>query len=93
MGKSESDRNDDMQAGDPRDYKLDIAGLSSGPASSSPAQGRPYLSILFECCNVYQRIYRSADGKTYQGRCPRCGKTVNFKVGEGGTATRFFRAK
>jgi len=76
---------------DPRDYKLDISG-SGQPDSSSGLQGRPFLSVQFDCCNVYQRVYRSPDGKTYNGRCPRCGNTVNFVVGEGGTSSRFFRA-
>jgi hypothetical protein len=106
MAKSESNPNDEIDAcaetrnpngeirtGDPRDYKLDISGLSSSSGPAGHPQARPFLSVLFECCNVYQRIYRAADGKTYQGRCPRCGKTVNFKVGEGGTSARFFRAR
>jgi hypothetical protein len=92
MAKSESNPNDEFRMGDPRDYKLDISGLASQPGSSHRPQSRPFLSVLFDCCNVYQRVYRSGDGKTYQGRCPRCGSTVSFKVGEGGTAARFFRA-
>ena len=79
-------------AGDPRDYKLDISGLHPPAQGASPLQGRPFLSVLFECCNVYQRVYRSADGKAYNGRCPRCGAAVNFKIGAGGVASRFFRA-
>ena len=77
-------------AGDPRDYKLD---LSSAPAPQSPGPtaGRPFLSVLFACCQVYQRIYRSADGATYAGRCPRCGKAVRFVVGDGGTSARVFK--
>jgi hypothetical protein len=79
--------------GDPRDNKIDLS-VSAGPSSARPAppQNRPYLSVLFACCNVYQRIYRSPDGATYQGRCPRCAKTVRFAVGEGGTSARTFIA-
>lgn len=51
---------------------------------------KPYLSIMFECCNVYLRVYRDPDGKSYQGRCPRCLRTVSFRVGSGGTAARAF---
>jgi hypothetical protein len=74
---------------DTPDYKLDIQGLSSKP-SAGPPKPRPYLRVQFACCNVYQRIYRSADEKSYQGRCPKCGKPVRFIVGEGGTDARDF---
>ena len=76
---------------DPRDYKLDISGIGPAKGEESPASSvHPYLSVRFACCNVYLRIYRSADGTAYRGRCPRCGKPVQFAVGEGGTSARFF---
>ena len=73
--------------GQEQSERLDIT--DTNPQSANP---RPFLSVLFECCNVYQRIYRSADEKAYAGRCPRCGRSVRFVVGEGGTSSRFFRA-
>ena len=78
---------------DPRDYKLD---LSSQPANAAAMQqghlnvGRPFVSVHFTCCGVYTRVYRTADGTAYRGRCPRCGVAVNFRVGENGTSARFF---
>lgn len=74
---------------DPRDYKLELSSAAEAGPSASP-QGRPYLSVQFACCGVYQRIYRAPDGQSYQGRCPRCGKPVRFAVGQGGTDARFF---
>ncbi len=69
-----------MSGGEPEDAN----------AQSGAAVGRPFLQIHFACCNVYQRIYRSADGKNYNGRCPKCGKPVRFEVGSGGTDCRSF---
>ena len=51
---------------------------------------RPWLSVLFACCSVYQRVYKQKDGTAYAGRCPRCGKAVTFRVGTGGTSARQF---
>jgi hypothetical protein len=86
---------------DDRDYKLDLSKNTGTavPAASNQHAGedarvtdsRPFLSVHFACCNVYLRIYRSPDGKSYQGRCPKCAKLVQFAVGEGGTDSRFFR--
>jgi hypothetical protein len=87
---------------DPRDYKVELSSVpaSNQPAvkssqgsqsrASSPKSGNPFLSVHFACCNVYQRIYKSPDGTAYRGRCPRCGKTVNFPIGQGGTNERSF---
>jgi len=77
---------------DPRDYKLDISSLPKQEESKpTGSMGKPFLSVLFECCGVYQRIYRAPDGKTYRGACPRCGLPVTFAVGQSGTNSRFFR--
>ena len=80
---------------DPRDYNVELSGAAmpagGGTREGSAAAGaRPFVSVHFACCNVYLRIYRSADGKHYRGRCPRCGVPVNFVVGEGGTEARTF---
>jgi hypothetical protein len=79
-------------ASDPRDYKLDVAGLGRAEPSGEGegATPRPFLGVKFNCCGVYQRVYRSADGRFYRGRCPRCMRAVEFKVGEGGSDSRFF---
>lgn len=57
---------------------------------SSSSVGRPFLGVHFHCCQVYARIFIAADGTAYRGSCPRCGKPVSFRIGEGGTSHRFF---
>ena len=59
-------------------------------AQASPPASRPFLSVHFACCGVYQRVYRSADETSYLGRCPRCSLPVRFVVGPGGTGARTF---
>ena len=82
---------------DPRDYRIDLSSAAGAatPAAAAPATSaaRPFISVHFACCNVYLRIYRSANGTEYRGRCPKCGKAVHFAVGEGGTDSRVFRVE
>lgn len=56
------------------------------------AEKRHFLGIMFECCNVYGRIYKNKEGTAYVGKCPKCLKNVMVKVGKEGTNNRFFRA-
>jgi hypothetical protein len=63
---------------------------SDRSAPDGSAASRPFLSVTFACCAVYQRIYRNAEGTAYVGRCPKCGKSVRFPVGPGGTSERQF---
>lgn len=82
--------------GDNPDYVVDIDGLPSGEAkkaSQGGLQGRPWLAVRWHCCQVYSRIYRNAEATHYRGRCPKCGREVQAKVGAGGTDQRFFDAR
>jgi hypothetical protein len=78
---------------DPRDYQLDISSLPASDDNGPKATPRPFLSVHFTCCGVYQRIYRAVGSDCYQGRCPRCQRQITFLVGEGGTTNRFFRVE
>lgn len=84
---------------DPRDYKVTLGGnnVPTPPRESekqTPAQaassGRPFISVLFACCNVYARVYRSPDATHYLAHCPKCAKSVRFAVGDEGTDSRSF---
>lgn len=79
------------------DYRLDVRGLSDAHASEDAARrtlvGRAWLGVKFDCCGVYVRVYRNAEGTRYVGRCPRCLREVSFRVGSGGTSERFFVAE
>jgi hypothetical protein len=58
-----------------------------------PAPPRPYIGLMFRCCNVYTRIYLNKEGTLYAGSCPKCGKHVEIKVGPGGSKSRFWTAE
>lgn len=66
---------------------------SAGDAKGGDSHaGRPWLGVYFHCCQVYGRIYKTKDGVSYEGGCPRCGATVSAMVGPKGTARRMFEA-
>ncbi len=83
---------------DPQD-RIEIGGVerpAAVPGSSGPASaraGRKWLSVWFNCCKVYDRMYLNAEGTRYRGRCPSCGSSVTARVGEGGTSRRMFETR
>ncbi|MEL6394401.1 MAG: hypothetical protein AAFQ71_00235 [Planctomycetota bacterium] len=62
---------------------------SSGVASESKSD-RPWLGVRFTCAGQYVRVYRRPDGSAYDARCPKCGRIIKFRVGQGGSDDRFF---
>ncbi len=64
----------------------------AGQHSSDGAGGRPWISVYFECCRVYSRVYRNACGTAYVGWCPRCAGKVTVSIGSDGSSCRVFRA-
>ena len=55
-------------------------------------QDKKFLGIMFECCNIYRRIYINKEGNAYEGRCPKCFGEVKIIIGAGGSEKRIFRA-
>ena len=71
-----------------------LAGLRGAQTGSMRRSGprRKFLSIWFQCCHVYGRLYRNKAQTVYEGRCPRCGARVRALIGPHGTSQRIFRA-
>lgn len=62
------------------------------PRNAHPS-GRPFIGVIFECCGVYQRIYRAPEATAYRGCCPKCLRAIMVPVGKEGTGERFFRGR
>ena len=54
---------------------------------------RPYIGMLFKCCNVYSRIYLNRAGTAFTGYCPKCAAKVEIKAAPGGSKSRFWTAE
>jgi len=52
---------------------------------------RTFVGMLFDCCNVYSRIYVNRSKTAYVGWCPKCGRRAEVKIGKDGTDCRMFR--
>ncbi len=76
------------------DWEPQTQGEAAGAGSASPSSGEgagtPYLRLWFRCAGQYVRAYRQRDGRAYAGRCPKCGGTIRFPIGPGGTSDRAF---
>lgn len=55
-------------------------------------KSRPFIGMLFRCCNVYARLYLNKGGTAYVGFCPKCAKKVAIHVAPGGSKSRFWSA-
>jgi hypothetical protein len=68
--------------------------LSSEPEPNGPQGGgadrRRFLGVRFHCCARYAGIYFNNQATGYIGHCPGCGQRVEFKIGPGGSDSRFF---
>ncbi|MBB29826.1 MAG: hypothetical protein CME25_13095 [Gemmatimonadetes bacterium] len=51
---------------------------------------RPFVGIVFQCCNVYGRAYVNKDSTAYTARCPRCSQPIRIAISSQGSSSRFF---
>jgi len=72
--------------------QVDDQGHPANAESGESGPRRPFLSVWFQCCHAYARLYRDDAGTKYEGRCPRCGARAQALIGPGGTSQRVFRA-
>ena len=78
------------------DYILDIGGSRPPDELDRPQArppSRPFISVHFDCCKVFARIYLNGDGTAFVGWCPRCACKVVATVSPDGTTARIFRAR
>ncbi len=59
----------------------------------NPQKDKTFIGILFECCNVYRRIYVNKESNAYEGRCPLCYGKIKVAIGPHGTDQRIFKAR
>ncbi len=77
---------------DPRDsvvWQGESSGGFGAPAETGGREG--FLRLWFECSGGYARAVKTKDGTAYVGRCPKCGASATFPIGQGGTSVRAFR--
>ena len=73
--------------------RVDIGSIDGSPHDRArKAPNRRWLGVRFDCCQVYNRIYRNKAGTQYRGRCPKCYREVTVRVGSDGVSSRFFKA-
>ncbi|TVM00239.1 MAG: hypothetical protein CV087_14830 [Candidatus Brocadia sp. WS118] len=51
-----------------------------------------YIGVKFDCCNIYTRVYTNKEETAYEGRCPKCMRTICIKIHKDGVNCRFFSA-
>lgn len=58
-----------------------------------PNKTKPFISVYFKCCKVYQRIYLNKTGEKFVGWCPKCTRKVTAVVSPDGTTDTTFVAE
>ena len=53
---------------------------------------RPFIGIYYVDCNSYGRIYKNKKQNAYTGICPKCMRSLQVKIKQGGSNARSFKA-
>lgn len=53
---------------------------------------RPFIGVLFKCCNLYGRAYLNTKKDAYSASCPRCMHPIRIGISPDGSKSRFFSA-
>lgn len=61
-------------------------------SNNEKKEPKKFIGIYFECCHVYGRLYPNKESTHYIGRCPKCLRSLQLKIGKDGTSRRFFAA-
>ncbi len=70
-----------------------MATPNSPSEGSSQSRERIWVSVMFDCCRTYQRVYFPKGKTRASGSCPRCLRRINFQLSEEGNLGRFFIAE
>lgn len=66
--------------------------VQAAPDANVVRRPRPYIGMLFRCCQIYLRVYLNRAGDAYVGHCPRCAARIAVKMSPTGSNARFFSA-
>jgi len=50
-----------------------------------------FIGILFECCNIYRRIYMNKEKNAYEGKCPNAMERLRWRLDQAERRHVFFR--
>lgn len=70
-------------------YKPERHKPSGGDAKPG---GAKVYGVYFHCIHQYVQARPMRGGEILLATCPKCGKSVRIRVGEGGTSQRMFEA-
>jgi hypothetical protein len=57
------------------------------------ASKRPFIGVIFKCCNIYSRIYINKKKSAFVGWCPKCGAKMEVLISPTGKKKNFFIAE